>query len=197
MDEGASLSLPTKEHVLKIQTDAEVDVLGYYYDEKLAQVGEGPHPPVAGKTTSYQMVLKITNTTSDLENISVSAKLPDNVSWYGEHSVNMGNDLNYDPKTKLVTWQLDKVIANSGELFTTAEAIFKVSLTPKTSDVGKAVKLIQDVKLQATDTFTQTVVNSTDAEITTALPDDELSSGTGKVKASTSSSSNTNSNTNN
>lgn len=179
--EEAEMALSEDTLEVKIKTEAETSAKGLYYDDKLNKVGSGPHPPEVGETTSYQIIWQINNTTNDLEDVKMIGILPEGVSWYSESTVSMGDDLEYDPVTKKVEWNLDKIIANSGELFSSAQAIFKVSIEPEAADVGEVITLLKDIALTSTDSFTRAAVTAQDNKITTKLEDDDLAAGTGKV----------------
>jgi hypothetical protein len=164
-----------------VNTTAAIQSEGRYFDENLQAVGSGPIPPEVGKTTTYQIVWLISNTLNPLQDVVVTTTLPDNVTWKGNADSTHGDLMVYDPATRIVTWKIASVGIYAGLLRSAPEGTFEVSVTPVKEDVGHSVKLTTRTELSATDKFTGTTINLSDAAITTELENDLGASGKGEV----------------
>ena len=168
----------------KINTNVVLQAKGYY-NETTANIGNsGPIPPRVHRTTAYTIHWQITNTFNDLENIRVTAILPQGIKWRGVHtSLGEGAQLEYNERTKLIVWRIGKIPAATGFLIPVYELVFQVALTPSITQVGGSPVLIDESRLEAKDTFTGETLESFDTAISTELPDDSsVGFGMGQVK---------------
>ena len=182
LEDGAKINFPESKITTKINSEIEIDAMGRYYDKELKTVGSGPHPPEVGKKTVYQVVFELFNTTSNLKDIKLTAKLSEDVAWYSEASVSNGEDLDCDPKKREISWQINELPANSGYLHTAPLAMFKVSVKPTKDDIGKVLTLVESIEVTAEDSFTLQKISNQANKITTKLEGDDLASGSGKVR---------------
>jgi len=91
---------PSNEESIVIKaTNIELKSSAKYYLEG-EQLGVGPIPPIAGETTKYWIFISIENFNHDLENILVSATIPENVSLTGKTSVTRGENILLDENSK-------------------------------------------------------------------------------------------------
>lgn len=167
----------------KINTRVTLQAKGYY-NETTADISNfGPIPPRVNQTTSYTVHWQITNTSNDLEDVRVSAVLPQGIEWQNVHTVlKEGTRLEYNERTKQIIWEIDKVPAATGFLIPAYELVFQISLRPSITQVGIAPVLIDESSLKGKDAFTGKVLESFSSAIATDLPHDlSVSSKEGRV----------------
>jgi len=82
-------------------------------------------------------------------------------------------DLYYDAKTREVVWLIPKLEANMGIISPAKEVVFQVGITPRESDAGATILIVDKAVVSGYDDFTLSNVSNVDGEITSDLPDDE------------------------
>jgi len=87
----------------------------------------------------------------------------------------------FDAATRKVTWKVNRLSANTGQLFPTADANFEVSITPTFKQEGKLMVLVNESALSARDSFTNHDVEASSPLITTDLKNDPAAQGRGIV----------------
>lgn len=140
---------------------------GRYYAPDGKTVGSGPLPPKVGQKTGYRLVWTAGNGIHDLTGFSFTAHLPANVTWGGAQQPSLGA-VNYDETARTITWAADTLPRNTSA----ATVSLNVSVTPAKSDVGKAMKLLDQTAVTATDSVTSQVLTHTLDPITTSLAND-------------------------
>ncbi len=156
----------------KISGIVDVSAQGYYRDAPSGIVNPGSLPPKVGQATDFTIHWDITNYSTDLSGVTVSAPLPPGVSWTGQVKSNITEAPIYDPSTGDVVWTIASVPAGRGVLSDPVEAVFQVAATPTSDYTGQFEPLLGATSLSATDSFTGLALASQDAPVTTALPDD-------------------------
>jgi hypothetical protein len=132
----------------------------------------GPFPPKANATTTYTIVWTVGNSSSAVSGASVSATLPENVTWMGQVSP-QSESVQYDADSRTVTWSAGTLAAYQGQNGQQPEqAAFQVALQPNVTDVGNPLTLVNPATLSATDNFTGTTVYSSWSALTTRLSTD-------------------------
>ena len=167
----------------KLNTNVVLQAKGYH-DETTASIGNfGPIPPQANKTTTYTIHWQITNTSNDLEDVKVTAILPQGIRWKNVYtSLGEGAQLEYNERTKLIVWKINKIPAATGFLIPVYELVFQVALMPSITQIGTTPVLIDESKLEAKDIFTGEILEVFDTAIATDLPDDpSVGFGMGQV----------------
>ena len=145
---------------------------GYWHDPSVGFTDTGPYPPKVNQTTQYSVHWRITNYSTDAQNVTVSAYLQSGTTYTGQVKSNVSSTPVYDASTGLITWTIPFIAATQGVISAPAEVIFQVSNTPAVNQVGTAVTLVGPVTLQATDAFTGAALAANAASLTTDLPDD-------------------------
>lgn len=163
------VGLSENELITKVSSRLVLNARGYYYDPIISN--SGPIPPKVGQTTTYTIHWQLLNLANDVEGVEIKSTLPSNVDWTNQFTALKG-ELSYDSRLREISWQIDKLAANTGILTPVQEAIFQISITPIASQIGKNVLLLEESTINGTDTFTQGKLTNTAQEVTTALPDD-------------------------
>jgi len=168
-------------YVIKINSKATIGMEARYYDPTGVVIGSGPFPPIVGQTTTFKIYLSLTNGANDINDIKVSLAIPESITWVGQGQVDAGQALVFDPKTRLVTWQLNKMPAWTGRATDEITAHFSVSVTPVEEQLESFIQLIPEATFKGTDAFTQTVINLSAPSVDTSLPNDQTGAQRGKV----------------
>ena len=163
---------------IKVNTQAELKVKGYYYDASLKN--SGPLPPKVDQTTTYTIHWQIANYSNDLENVAVKSALPEGVGWLNKKTGAGASTLEYNDRTNELAWNVGKVAAGIGILLDPYEVIFQVALTPSITKVGQVIPIFEESTLTAKDTFTGNDIAISAPQLKTDLPDD---SGVGLNKS--------------
>lgn len=168
----------------KIVTTVRLATDARYYAEEGNVIGSGPLPPTVGKTTSYRVSWILSNTTSDLADVTVQTTLPETVFWTGKVKTASAGTLDFDPTSRIVSWRLNQVPAGTGIVTAQLNAEFEVSVTPKQTDLGLLMVLTDKTTLKGTDDFLKTAVSLEQPSLTTDLLNDSQARGKGIVVSS-------------
>jgi hypothetical protein len=176
-----------KSHVIKvfspplqldISSDISLQAFARYYMADGEQIGRGPLPPRAGKTTQYHVFLSPKNGIHDIKDFTITAQLGPHTAWTG--IVPVGNDaLRYYPDKKIITYAvpfLPSVFNASEGLF---GAIFELALTPRAEDSGTQAVLLEAIRATGKDGITHTPLEFHANPITTDLLFDSKAKGMG------------------
>lgn len=131
----------------------------------------GPVPPAVGQTTTYTVHWDVHNSSNALADATLTTRLPEHVAWVGSSSPR-SERLSYNTETRELVWDIGGVVASAGSAAPAREVWFQVSVTPSSTDAGKAIDLTRDVVLRATDTFTNQELSVNRAGHTTRLMGD-------------------------
>lgn len=170
------LSVRTTPIKISINSNATLASEIRYYTADGAPLGSGPMPPTVNQTTIYRVYWTVTNSLHNLENMTVTAILPPHVKWVGQSSSDLGT-IAYKNISSEVVWTLPALPEDVKSI----SANFAISITPKTEDVGKFVKLISGASLKVTDEFTKVLIEHTSESLDTELPTDVFATGKGSV----------------
>lgn len=193
--DGGTLEIISNEVENKVNSKLDLRVEGRYYDDEYIKVGDGPIPPAVGETTSYKIYWFLQNGANVVSGVEVMAVLSDDVTWVDDTKVNAGN-IFYNSTTRTVTWTINKMPEHVGQFLTELNAVFEISVTPTSSDLGQVLILLNNSQITATDTFTEEEITITQDIISSDLADDPLAIGDGLVVNNTSTNSNSNANSN-
>ncbi|MBI4427408.1 MAG: hypothetical protein HY569_02925 [Candidatus Magasanikbacteria bacterium] len=169
LNELTGAAYQTKISAPEIKIGTQLDLTGEvrYFTADGDQLGRGPLPPEAGKETKYWALLKITNTTSKVTNLILTGKLPEYVAWTNKSSVSHGSSVNFNEKTKIISWSLNSLAPQQ-----TVGIYFELALTPTAEQVGTAPIILQNIKLEATDDFIKEKTSHTLQDLDTSLTHD-------------------------
>ena len=163
------------EKILKSKVNSQVVLRAKgYYNETTANItNSGPIPPKVNQATTYTIHWQITNTSNDLENMRVTAILPEGIEWRNVYTtLNKDTKLEYNERTKQIVWSMNKIPAATGFLIPAYELVFQIALRPSITQVGTSPVLIDESILEGKDTFTGEMLEVFSPAIATDLPDD-------------------------
>jgi hypothetical protein len=159
-----------------INSQAELGTTIRYYQDDGTVLGSGPLPPQVGQITTYRVIWNITNSLHDLENITVKATLPPDVSWSANASQDLGAIV-YNNDDDTVTWSISSIPTDKTQIF----GSFSISITPESDDIGSFMKLISGSDLYALDSSTKTTISRQTDSLTTDLIDDSYATANGGI----------------
>ena len=159
--------------VTKINTTSQLRAPGFYNDPTSGMSNSGPIPPEVGKDTTYTMHWQILNSSNDLNDVQVKAKLPTGVVWTGRSNITSGiGELSYNESTKEVLWDIGTVRATTGIALPVLEAVFQVKFSPSPSMAGRTAELLLESQLNGIDEYTGEAVSAFAPVVMSSLPDD-------------------------
>ena len=178
-EDNASPLAETTTMQVKIGTKVTFGVEPHYYDWDGNQVGDGPLPPKVGKTTKFRIYVLISNTTSDVENATVTIDLPQGVAWTGNSKTSIGH-MTFD--SGRIKWDIGSIKAHSGTLISRVEASFDLGITPTAGQIGQYVPLVEVAIFAGKDGFTGRDIKEIINVVDSNLEKDEKAKGKGKVE---------------
>ncbi|MFH1206982.1 MAG: hypothetical protein V1668_00040 [Patescibacteria group bacterium] len=177
---GGSLSIESNSLTTKINSKVSLRAEGRYYSDENVAVGAGPLPPQVGQKTTYVAYWYLTNNGNEVQNVTVTTVLPEWVAWENIIKVTAGT-MSFDGTTRTVTWSINKLPAQIGQLIPELAAQFSISVTPTSADVGKLLILTGKSIGSGVDTFTSQTLSPSQDMITSDLAQDPQASGKGVV----------------
>ncbi len=171
-----NLSVRSTPITISINSNATLATEVRYFTADGAPLGAGPIPPMVGESTTYRVYWTVSNSLHNLENMTVTAILPPHATWNNQTTTDLGT-VAYKDISGEVVWTLSAL----PEDVQSVSANFAISITPKTEDVGKFVKLISGSNFKVTDSFTKALIEQTGESLDTELPTDVFASGKGAV----------------
>ena len=176
-DGAEPLPVQSGKIILTLDSNINIGAKALYYFDDGTPIGEGPIPFRVGKPTKLKVFWDLSNDIHEMENISVSAALPDYVKFTGDKYVNVG-DISFDESTRKVTWAINRL----PEAIKEAHGSFTIEVTPTAKDAGQIIKLTGNTTLSAKDTVTNNIIIKTKNIITSALEQDGHAKTDGVVK---------------
>jgi len=160
-----------EEFVTKISSKMEVVQKGYFQDEVFGN--SGPLPPEVGKTTTYTIMWQVKNYYSNVKNAKVKAVLPEGVELTGsifpEEEVSR---FTFDSQSREIVWSIGDLERGLGITDQGLTLAFQIAFTPKESQRYQILNIINEAKIIAEDSWTETTIQFSAPAINTLLPDD-------------------------
>lgn len=163
--------------IFKVNTNLVLETQARYFNDDNIAVGSGPLPPTVGEATAYRIFWKVKNSLHEVENLRVSALLPENIVWSNKFEIEAG-EIKFDKATREVVWTLNRMPVNVQSLGVN----FEVIVTPIEADKGKLLILLSNISLEAKDKSTGGVIRKTENELTSNLDGDPMAEGKGIVR---------------
>lgn len=136
-------------------------------------LNSGVIPLQSDRATQYTVHWKIKNYATDMRNVVVRATLQPGVTFTNVLKTNQ--DLPppvINTRTQEVVWTIPLLKAGAGVVTAAPEALFQISVTPNITQVGRAIPLLDETKLTATDDFTGVAITSKYERIDTRIQND-------------------------
>ena len=130
----------------------------------------GPYPAKADAETSYTITWTMVPSDNPLTAISASTVLPSGVNWTGV-VVPSTEAVSFSPDTRTVTWNVG-ALPKATNTPRSKTVSFQVKAKPTKSQAGEPLRLIEETKIVATDTVTDTQITTTRPPLTTKFDTD-------------------------
>jgi len=166
---GANTTLASAEGLVKINSILSLTSNSYYARSGVPNAG--PLPPRVNQKTIYAIRWSLTNAYNSLTNTVVSASLPPYIEWVGAQSPASEN-VSFDENARTLSWNVGRLPAGVGQNTAPAEVTFYVALTPTLSQEGSAPTLVQDIKADARDEYTNSSLSVSREVLTTFIVND-------------------------
>jgi len=128
----------------------------------------GPYPPNIREKTTYLIDWQLLNYYNDLENITVSSRLPVGIYWENTWWP-QDNNITFDPLTGQLLWQIKELKAGTGSTSPVKRVIFKVGSIPSPTQVGSRLRLVEEAQVSGKDMFTQQGLSAKIYQLETGL----------------------------
>jgi len=124
--------------------------------------GDGPMPPLVGKTTIYTIVWNVHNLGNAVAGGTVTATLPSYI-FYTSNTFGNGN-FTYDAVSHTVTWNTGNIIQGAN-----TKGVFQISLTPSISQKGNPITLTGKPTFSGYDRFAGIQISANGSKVTTNI----------------------------
>lgn len=166
----------------KFSTSLKLHAEARYFTDEGDQLGRGPLPPQANKTTKYWINWFITASPNSVKDLTIKGHLPLGVSWTGKTNATEGEAVQYDPVTRNISWKNWLIEATEGNACPCVSAGFEVAVTPRAENIGEVLNLVDNLKITGTDAQTKEYIEKTTENLTTNLLNDQYARGKGVVQ---------------
>jgi hypothetical protein len=164
---------------IKIATDTTFTSRALYHENPFGSVG--PLPPRVHQETTYGIVWELSNTTSEVRDVTVTAALPPYVRWLGTVSPVVEN-ITYNKAEGTLTWHVGTLETGIGVGDEEPRRVaFNVGLVPSASQVGQSPEIIRNQTLRGVDTFVDAPIELPADDVDIQLDEDEFGSNQGTV----------------
>lgn len=162
--------------VLKLNSDLKLTAQARYFNDDEVAVGYGPVPPKVGEVTAYRIFWKLTNSLHEIENLKVSAFLPQSVNWSEKFEIEAG-EIEFNKVTREIVWTLNRLPKNVQSVGIN----FEVTVKPSEEEAGKLLTLLEPTTATGTDKITSGVITLISDELNSDLKGDPQVEGKGIV----------------
>jgi hypothetical protein len=156
----------------KVSGAIAIDAAGYRYEPGSGIANSGPYPPQVNQETLYTVHWRVTDYSTDVSGVGVSAYLQSGATCTGKVMSTIAAVPVCNAATGEVTWDIPSISAGTGILGAPAEAVFQVENMPAANQVGKVVTLLGKTSLTATDEFTGGALTASANSVGTDIPED-------------------------
>jgi Domain of unknown function DUF11 len=157
----------------KVSGAIAIDTAGYRYEPGPAIVNSGPYPPKVNQPTTYTIHWRLTNYSTDVSNVTVSAYLQSGTMCTGKTTSTVMPGPFCNAVTGEISWSIPFIPAGTGILGAPLEAVFQVQNMPAVNQVGQILTLLGKTSVTATDAFTGATLSASAGPVTTSIPEDK------------------------
>ena len=168
----ADRTINSAEIETKVKGLTTASVEAFFRDVNADVINSGPLPPRVGVPTNFTIHWAVSNFGTDVESVEVRARLSPGVEFVEVVQNNTASTPEFDAESGEVVWNLGSLIATTGVISERPEVIFQVKATPQSGNVGNYMLLLEETRVTAYDTFTESQISSVSAPVNTSLPTD-------------------------
>jgi hypothetical protein len=155
--------------IVRIISDVGFSAKALYYSGLFTNTG--PIPPKAEQQTTYTIVWTLSNTANSISKTQINSTLPPWMTFVGPF-LPANEDLTYNPSTKGILWNVDRIQRGAGITGASRSVSFQVSLNPSLSQVGTTPTIINDAILTGHDDFANVDIRVNKSGLNTQLDSD-------------------------
>jgi hypothetical protein len=126
----------------------------------------GPQPPQVGASTSYAVRWHIRNTSNEVSDLKVRAKIPSEVRLSGETYPGTAK-ITFDPISREIVWDAENIGPREEK-----EIYFQIILDPSSQQRNSLVELVSEASVSGRDSWTGSNIRVVSSSRKTDLPDD-------------------------
>lgn len=164
--------------VVRIISDVGFSAKALYYSGAFANTG--PIPPKAEQSTTYTIVWALSNTANSISKAQITSSLPAWVNFV-ERISPAGENLTYNPSTRKIVWNIDRIPRGAGITGPIRVVSFQVSFKPSLSQVGGIPNIINESVLTGHDDFANVEVRVNKGPLNTKLESDASFPANGSI----------------
>ena len=170
----------TVSKIVRVPSSLGISTRSLYFSGPFANTG--PVPPQVEVDTSYTIVWSLTNGSSDLSNVKMTATLPSYVKWLDVLEP-ATEKISYNPVGGQVVWDVGDLQSGTGFSGISKEVSFQVSFAPSVTQVRSSPRLVNEATASGDDSFAgqSVTVTARNALTTDLLTDMSWKPGQGTV----------------
>jgi len=111
-----------------------------YFNVEGDQLGLGAWPPKINALTNLAINVKIKAESGSWKKTKFQAKLPNNITWAKNSSINKGSAIVYEISKNMIIWNIDTL-----DFEEEAEAVFNLEFMPSDEYLNKKILLLESV----------------------------------------------------
>ncbi|MEA2007083.1 MAG: hypothetical protein U9O20_02895 [Patescibacteria group bacterium] len=146
------------QRVVKINSKLILNVSFAYNDGEIPN--SGPVPLIVRKKTTLTGRLNVLNTSNDLKNVIVKTSLAPGVSWE-DNFIPRDPGVQFNSRTNELKWIIGTIDAGVGFISPVKTIAFQVGVTPSENQAKKSMIVLDEVVVNALDTYTGNPVEYT------------------------------------
>lgn len=123
-------------------------------------VNSGPLPPVVDQTSTYTVLVSVSNSFNSIKDGVFTTTLPSYVKWMGVIDPATTQGVTYNADRREITWPVGEIPAGTGYNSTAKEFAFQVGLQPSISQLGQSPIAVNAQRIAGKDNFTETIVEN-------------------------------------
>lgn len=147
-----------------LSSDVVLAAQGLYYANPFGSIG--PLPPKAGVETTYGIAFMVTNTTNQVREARLTARMPPYVRLLGKSRT---EDISYNLNDGSILWNIGTIEPGVGTVIPARQAAIGIGFTPSTSQIGQSPVLLQDIEFSGIDEATGERIEKRLQNLTTDL----------------------------
>lgn len=155
----------------KIMRELKLSAICRYTLAEGDQLGVGPLPPHAGETTKYWIFLSPSTNYFDVNDVTITANLADNVVFTGRTSAISETGINYDEANRQISWKISR-LSYATDASIPPGAAFEIAFLPTPDQAGHSAKLLTNIRITGQDAVSAVQISDAVPDLTTRIKED-------------------------
>lgn len=170
-DSGALEEQVSSEIVKQVRISSQPGIDAYLLYNSGPFENTGPMIPEVETETTYTLVLEASNSTNRIEDTQIRATLPSYVSLRDIMQPSNAN-VEFDTRTREIIWNAGTLNPGVGYTGNAKRVYLSLAFEPSANQVGRVPDIVEDISLEAQDSFTQTTVRAGANDLSSRLDQD-------------------------